>query len=91
MDSYTADTYGCGNSKQSFDCSREAVEKLRLNLDLWKLSRDSYERLEKYLCSKESNTCSYSSAGRLDWVSGLSFNTSDPEQAEAKRYLECVA
>ena len=89
---YIPDPYGydCGKSRVSFDCSREAVEQLQLTLDLWKLSRDSENSLRNYLCSREMGSCSYSVIDSFNWVQELNLNTSDPEQAEVKSYLECV-
>ena len=81
---------GCGGfipSQQSFNCSRDAVQQLKLKLKFWKLNRDLSNNLIANRCYK-SQGCQR--LNRLTWVNELNLNTSDPSESDVKRYLNCI-
>ena len=75
------------SSRQSFNCSREAAELLKLKLKLWEVNRDSHDSLRNLYCNPR---CIPRPATTSDWVTGLSLNTSHPADAGAKRFLDCI-
>ena len=78
-------------TQQSFNCSREAAESLKLKLDLWMANNDAHTRLKDFMnsCNEETD-CSFETVGRSTWVNGLNLNVSDPEEFKIKRYLDCI-
>ena len=72
-------------TQQPFNCSREGAEQLLLKLEVWMLSRDSFDNI----CSLK-NTCSLLK-DRSSWVDGLNFNTPpDPADADVISHLNCI-
>ena len=85
--------YNCDLTQQSFNCSREAAELLQLKLDLWTASSNAYNSLKDFIigCNKDGCNFSVQTVTRSTWVTGLNLNASEPEEAKAKRYLDCIS
>lgn len=83
--------FDCGDfylTQLPFNCSREAVKLLRLELEAWMLNRDLYSSIES-ICHERKN-CPQLITRRSTWVSGLNLNTSDATEAQIKGYLDCI-